>query len=159
MTSKTSAREYAFKFLYSLFLDKAAASKQDVLALGVEKALLEFDPTYFEPDQEHPSESLPLELKKFAIELIQGTLKHEAELLTDLDAHLHNWKSHQLDKVDLTVLLLASFELKYEKSTPPKVVMNEAINLSKAYGSNDSSSFINGILDKIAKTYGHQHLR
>jgi transcription antitermination protein NusB len=146
---KTRAREYAFKFLYSIFLDKTGKKKEEVLDLGLGGALSDFDTTYFEPDTEHPLNTLDDQGHRFAEKLIQGTLLHEEELCEELNTVMHNWKAHQLDKVDYTVLLMALFELNHIKETPTKVVMNESINISKSYGSNDSSGFINGILDKI----------
>jgi transcription antitermination protein NusB len=146
---KTRAREYAFKFLYSIFLDKSGKKKNEVLELGLNHSLGEFDTTYFEPDSEHPLNTLDDQGHRFAEKLIQGTLVNEEQLCLDLNEVMHNWKAHQLDKVDYTVLLMAFFELKHIKETPVKVVINESINISKSYGSNDSSGFINGILDKI----------
>lgn len=158
-TNKSASRDYAFKFLYSLFLDKRDELKDDILNDGVLPHLADFDRSYYEPDQEHPSSYLEQKQKDFAIKLIEGTLKNEQGLRDVLEKHLLNWKIHQLDKVDLTVLLLGAFELGFVKETPPKVIINEAINLTKSYGSNQSANFINGILDKIAKSYGHQQLR
>lgn len=146
---KTRAREYAFKFLYSIFLDKTSKKKTELLDRGLEQALKEFDTTYFEPDTEHPLNTLDDQGHRFAEKLIQGTLDHEEKLCEELNQVMHNWKAHQLDKVDYTVLLMALFELNHIKDTPTKVVINESINISKNYGSNDSSGFINGILDKI----------
>lgn len=146
---KTRAREYAFKFLYSIFLDKSGNKKKEVLDLGLGQSLSEFDTTYFEPDSEHPLNTIDNQGHRFAEKLIQGTLLHESKLCVELNEVMHNWKAHQLDKVDYTVLLMALFELGHIKETPVKVVMNESINISKSYGSNDSSGFINGILDKI----------
>lgn len=149
---KTEAREYAFKCLYSLFLDKNTTRKEALTAGNLAEFLVEFDQTYFEPDQEHPHSLMEPAVKKFAIHLIEGTLADEGVLKEQLDQVLHNWKTHQLDKVDLTVLMMGLFELKTGE-TPAKVVINEAVNLSKAYGGNDSSGFINGILDKLAKLH------
>lgn len=152
MKQKSNAREYAFKFLYSLFLEKGELNKERI---PLEKAISDFDKTYFEPDQEHPSTPLDASAKHFAAKLIEGTLDNESTLRDELKNALLRWKIEQLDKVDLTLLLMAQFELKHLPETPPKVVMNESINLSKLYGSSESSGFINGLLDTLAKQYGH----
>jgi N utilization substance protein B len=56
-----------------------------------------------------------------------------------------------MNKVDLTLLLLACFELNHFGNTPEKVVINEAINIAKKFGTNNSSSFVNGVLNKLFK--------
>ena len=154
---KTKAREYAFKFLYSLFLDKTKQQKTDLVSRkNYQESLLDFNQTYFEPDQEHPTATLDQESQNFAISLISGTLEDEEALRGELIASLHKWKIEQLDKVDLTLLLMAQYELKHMALTPPKVVIIEAINLSIQYGSIDSAGFINGLLDTLAQNYGHK---
>lgn len=60
----------------------------------------------------------------------------------------------EINKIDLAILRLAVFEFKYKKDTPPKVVIDEAVELGKEYGSDSSSAFINGALGKIVKIAG-----
>ena len=67
-----------------------------------------------------------------------------------LKKHAENWAFERIAKVDLAILRLAVYELKFAK-TPPPVVINEAIELAKEYASDDSKRFINGMLDRIAK--------
>jgi N utilization substance protein B len=63
-----------------------------------------------------------------------------------------NWRIDRMATVDRNILRLATFELMEVTDTPMKVVLNEAIELSKRYGSEDSSAFVNGVLDKIGST-------
>ena len=63
------------------------------------------------------------------------------------------WPVNKLNKVDLALLRLAIYEMKVEKTTPPKVVIDEAVELAKEYGQDTSSSFINGVLGNII-SYG-----
>lgn len=62
------------------------------------------------------------------------------------------WPLEKINKIDLAVLRLATYELLFQKDTPPKVVIDEAVEIGKEYGSESSSSFINGVLGKILPT-------
>lgn len=74
--------------------------------------------------------------------------------LSDIDAMINEvaegWKTTRMGKVDLTLIRLAVYEMKYEEDIPVGVAINEAVELAKQYGTDDSSSFVNGILAKIA---------
>lgn len=59
------------------------------------------------------------------------------------------WKTSRMGKVDLTLIRLAVYEMKFEEDVPAGVAINEAVELAKAYGTDDSSSFVNGILAKL----------
>ena len=72
-------------------------------------------------------------------------------LLRTLVKYLKNWKLSRLSKIEHTLFIMAIYELKYQQETPPKVVINEAIELGKKYSNKDSGSFINGILDNFLK--------
>jgi N utilization substance protein B len=66
------------------------------------------------------------------------------------------WPLDKINKVDLAVLRCAIWELLYQKDTPPKVVIDEAVELSKEFGNDKSSSFINGVLGSIIKETPHE---
>lgn len=78
-----------------------------------------------------------------------------AELLPEIDAKLNavseGWKTSRMSKVDLSILRLAVYELLYDDSIPVGVAINEAVEIAKKYGGDDSSSFVNGILGKLAR--------
>jgi len=78
--------------------------------------------------------------------------------LTEIDALISKtapeWPLVQLHKIDLAILRLAIYELLHEKKTPPKVVMDEAVELAKAFGSDNAKSFVNGVLGTIARSKG-----
>ena len=61
------------------------------------------------------------------------------------------WKTKRMSKVDLNILRLAVYEMKYDEDVPTKVAINEAVEISKNFGGEDSASFINGILGKISR--------
>ena len=77
------------------------------------------------------------------------------EKLEELDSILNEksagWKTKRMSKVDLNILRLAVYEMKYDEDVPVKVAINEAIEISKSFGGEDSASFVNGILGKIAR--------
>ncbi|HIX29162.1 MAG TPA: transcription antitermination factor NusB [Candidatus Blautia stercoravium] len=78
-----------------------------------------------------------------------------AERLEELDSILNEkstgWKTKRMSKVDLNILRLAVYEMKYDEDVPVKVAINEAIEISKSFGGEDSASFVNGVLGKIAR--------
>ena len=77
-------------------------------------------------------------------------------MLSDIDGLLNEtsqgWKTSRMSKVDLCVLRLAVFEILYDENVPVSVAINEAVEIAKKFGGEDSGSFVNGILGKIAKT-------
>lgn len=77
------------------------------------------------------------------------------ERLEELDSILNEksagWKTKRMSKVDLNILRLAVYEMKYDEDVPVKVAINEAIEISKSFGGEDSASFVNGVLGKIAR--------
>jgi N utilization substance protein B len=81
--------------------------------------------------------------------LVKGCFEHLSEIDEKIQLCSTNWRIDRMPMTDRCVLRMASFEL-MQRNTPPKVIMNEAIELAKKYGTKDSASFVNGILDKMA---------
>ena len=97
-----------------------------------------------ENDEEHPVDG-------FSKHLLNAYYDHSAEVDDEIRAHLRNWTMERLPRVSLTVLRLAVYELEYEKEeVPVGVAINEAVELAKCFGSEESGAFVNGILGKIA---------
>jgi len=111
--------------------------------------LQRFDTTYSETDPEHPENLLTPAIKEYAMKLINGTYQEEENLEKILEENLQKWSVKQLKKMDSIILKLALFEIKYLPETPSKVVVNEAINLAKAYSDENSYAFINSVLQKF----------
>ncbi|WP_292999081.1 transcription antitermination factor NusB [Nevskia sp.] len=84
-------------------------------------------------------------------ELLHGTVNEAAVLTTQIVPHLDR-PLNQLDPVEYSVLLMAAFELNHRPEVPYKVVVNEAVNLAKVFGAEDGYKFVNGVLDKMART-------
>jgi len=87
--------------------------------------------------------------RAFATSLMEGVVSHLEEVDELIRKASLNWRIDRMATVDRNVLRIATFELLYVSETPLKVVLNEAIELSKRFGSEDSSAFVNGVLDKI----------
>jgi len=87
---------------------------------------------------------------EFARNLLKGVLEHLDEIDEIIKNHLIDWDFDRLDKVDKQILRVAVYELKYT-DTPYQIVIDEAIKIAKNFSEDKAKSFINGILDKIAK--------
>lgn len=84
---------------------------------------------------------------------IEDKFKQVVSKLAEIDAMVNEvaqgWKTSRMGKVDLTLIRLAVYEMKFEEDIPAGVAINEAVELAKTYGTDDSSSFVNGILAKL----------
>ncbi len=89
------------------------------------------------------------EADDFLNRLVLGVLEHFSELDRLIAKYSENWRLDRINTIDRNILRIALFELLYCEEIPPKVTINEAIDLGKRFGSEDSGSFINGILDRI----------
>lgn len=90
----------------------------------------------------------------FVERLVQGTISHLVsidELIARCSLH---WKVGRMGMVDRNILRLSAYELAFEPDVPSRVTLNEAIELAKRYGTEDSGAFVNGILDRIAQELG-----
>ncbi|HUB93720.1 MAG TPA: transcription antitermination factor NusB [Verrucomicrobiae bacterium] len=87
----------------------------------------------------------------FIEELVHGVAKHEQGLDDELRPLAPEWPIEQIARMDRIVLRIGLYELTYEKDVPPKVVINEAVELAKAFGGENSSKFVNGVLGTALK--------
>jgi N utilization substance protein B len=129
MHQRRKAREAALQVLYEL----------EVLRIDVKEGM-ELFWNHFEA---------PEEAKPFASRLIEGTWNNREEIDALISSCSENWTISRMSKVDKTILRMAVYELLHCHDIPPKVTLNEAIDLGKIFGSENSGSFINGILDAI----------
>ena len=91
------------------------------------------------------------EVREFADFLLRGTLSNLTELDDELARQTAHWRLERLAAVDRNILRLAMFELMHEPDTPPAVVIDEAIEIAKKYGAEESGRFVNGVLDGFIK--------
>ncbi|MEA3333970.1 MAG: transcription antitermination factor NusB [Pseudomonadota bacterium] len=88
---------------------------------------------------------------RFTEQLINGVLDNLEEIDHQIEKRSHNWKLNRMSSIDRNILRIAIFELLSCDEIPPKVSINEAIEIAKTYGDKNSPAFINGILDQIEK--------
>jgi N utilization substance protein B len=127
---RTRARERALQALYQI----------DVAAEGIDDALAAFWRS-FEPVEQ--------EVRTLAEELVRGVAQHRRQVDEAIEEASSNWRLDRMARVDRNVLRLAVYEL-VGTDVPVKVVINEAIELGKKFGSESSGAFVNGVLDRVA---------
>ena len=132
MRSRTKAREYALQLLYQFDIRQGDPTIQET-----------FWKEYEPPD----------DIKVFASQLFAGTVEHLAEIDPLIASHANNWELKRMAVIDRNILRLGVFELLHQEDVPPKVCINEAIELAKRFGDSDSGKFINGILDTVHKSH------
>lgn len=84
--------------------------------------------------------------------LVSGTIEHIEEIDSVIKSHLTNWDFDRLNKVDLAILRISVYPLLYQKDIHSSIIIDEAIDISKEFGSDDSFKFINAVLDSIRKS-------
>jgi len=92
-----------------------------------------------------------VEDKDFIRDLVSGVESHEQELDELIRPVAPEWPIEQIARMDRIILHIGAYELVYDKSVPPKVVINEAVELAKAFGGDNSSKFINGVLGTLLR--------
>lgn len=92
--------------------------------------------------------------REFARRLASGVVTHRKEIDRLIEQCAEHWRLQRMAKVDLNILRMATYELLFCPDIPANVSMDEAIEIGKRYGSVDSATFINGVLDQVAQTGG-----
>ena len=91
------------------------------------------------------------ETREYLTARIASITEKLPELDEKINAVARGWKTSRMGKVEVSILRLASYEILFDEEIPEKVAINEAVELAKRYGTNDSSSFVNGILGELVK--------
>lgn len=92
-------------------------------------------------------EQAPPQSREFALSLVRGVLEHWKEIDRWVSTQAEHWRLERMATVDRNILRLAVYELLFEPDTPPAVVIDEAVELAKRFGSEQSGPFVNGVLD------------
>lgn len=130
--NRTARREMAFKLIYSLEIQKSSNAEE--IELFIENNAI-----------------LENEDKEYIKEMANGIRENNQDISNTIQKNLKkDWTIERISKVDLSILKLAIYEIKY-KNIPFKVAINEAVELAKRYGEDQSSSFINGVLANVVK--------
>jgi transcription antitermination protein NusB len=119
--------------------------------------LFQYDMAGNEPDMiittfEDLQKSKP-NTREFAVKIFRGTVDHLAELDDMIQAQAENWRLSRMAVVDRNIIRMSVYEFLHESDTPKLVIIDEAIEIAKKFGTQKSSQFINGILDGILKRY------
>lgn len=94
---------------------------------------------------------VPEAFQEFFLRLVEGVAEHQTQLDQEIEAAAEHWKLYRMQRVDRTILRISTWELSYCPETDHQVIINEAVELAKEFGSQDSASFVNGILDRLAR--------
>lgn len=105
----------------------------------------------FQKDFVGESAELELPADPYAREVLEGIEAHQEEIDHLVEERAEGWRLERLYSVDRNILRLAIYELLYREDVPPEVVIDEAVELAKKYGTERSPAFINGILDRVLK--------
>lgn len=93
------------------------------------------------------------EIFTFARLIIRGTIENLNEIDKVIQDQLEHWDINRLSKVDLAIIRISTYALLYQRDIPPSVTIDEAVDIAKEFGSEESYRFINGVLDGIRKKY------
>lgn len=93
-------------------------------------------------------------VKEFTLDLVRGTLKNLEHIDTMIETVTEHWLLKRMAAVDRNILRFAAYEIIYRKDIPSAVTINEALEIAKKYSSTEAASFLNGVLDRLAKEAG-----
>lgn len=131
--NRTAIRENAFKLIYSLEIQNAENLEEQI-------------DLFFESNDITDKEA-----QKYIKNVVIGINENQTEILNDIEKNLKSdWKISRISKMDLSVLKLAIYEIKFNQ-IPYKVAINEAVEIAKKYGEDKSKNFVNGVLASIVK--------
>ena len=140
MRKRSHGREYALQLLYQTEITKDLTEDQ----------LLDF---WRQLDENRESGTIDAEVKTFAEELVRIVRRNRAPIDHMIESCAEHWDMNRMAVVDRNILRLGVAEIVYALDVPNKVAINEAIELAKKFGDAESSRFVNGVLDQIAKKH------
>jgi len=132
MRKRTKAREFALQVLYQI----------DITGDACGDSLSAFWQSCVEDGAEE-------EVKQFTSDLVTGVTEKLADIDEKISQYATNWRLDRMAFVDRNILRLGCYELLFRQDIPPKVSINEAVELAKKYSTQEAAKFVNGILDKV----------
>jgi len=136
MGARTTAREAALQMLFAI----------DATGSDVEQAIGDFW-------RELPGDA---EGREYADQLVRGVRQSLEQLDERIRAASQNWRIERMARIDRNALRLGTYELQTRSDVPRAVILDEAVELAKRFGSDESSKFVNGVLDRIADDMGRK---
>lgn len=132
MRKRTLAREFALQILYQI----------DITSDNYLQALDNFW-------QARTDDNIEEQIKNFTAELVKGTVENRQVIDERIAQYATNWQLKRMAVIDRNILRMGSYELTFRSDIPPKVSINEAVELAKKYSGMEAGKFVNAILDKI----------
>ncbi|RPF48488.1 NusB antitermination factor [Hydrogenoanaerobacterium saccharovorans] len=129
--TRRDAREQAFVLIFEKSFNKDD-SIDDIIKNATEGRNIEVDP--------------------FAFQLASGWMSHVDEIDEQIEKHSTKWKMNRISRVALSILRLSIYELLFSKEVPDRVAINEAVELAKKFGTDEDSSFVNGVLGAVMRS-------
>lgn len=134
--TRREQRENAFKLLFNkTFYDKAEQQEQSELFFAYADGM----------------DAADEQVQAAIAAKVDGVMEHLEAIDAAIAGASEGWELNRMNRVDLTILRLAYYEMEYDEDIPVKVAINEAVELAKQYGGEDSPSFVNGVLAKLVK--------
>ena len=130
---RTELREHIFRMLFRIEFNSAEEMKEQ-------------EGFYFEDLEEATGKD-----QEYILDKYRAIVEKKEEIDTLLNEVSEGWKTTRMNRVDLTIMRLAVYEIKWDEDVPTGVAINEAVELAKKYSSDDGPSFVNGILAKVVK--------
>jgi N utilization substance protein B len=132
---RRKAREFALQLLFQIDFTKSALERKDL-------------------EEFWSGKTVTPEVREFTESLVKGTLEKLDDIDMTIEKATKNWLLKRMAAVDRNILRSAAYELLYRKDIPTAVTINEALEIAKKFSSVESASFLNGVLDKLAKEVG-----
>jgi N utilization substance protein B len=132
---RRKAREFALQLLFQIDFTKSALERKDL-------------------EEFWSGKTVTPEVREFTESLVKGTLDKLEDIDMTIEKATKNWLLKRMAAVDRNILRSAAYELLYRKDIPTAVTINEALEIAKKFSSVESASFLNGVLDKLAKEVG-----
>lgn len=145
MGERRQARELALQALFFFDMDRPVTAEPDS---GPDQRLAVFC--------DNNKEKLDKNIKPFFLDLVNGVEANKSHIDQLLNKYSKNWKISRMPVVDRNIMRMALFEFINRSDIPSSVTINEAVEIGKIYGTKDSGSFINGVLDRIKSSEGFE---
>ena len=131
--SRTELREHIFRMLFRIEFNSAEEMKEQ-------------EGFYFEELEEATGKD-----QEYILDKYRAIVEKKEEIDTLLNEVSEGWKTSRMNRVDLTIMRLAVYEIKWDEDVPTGVAINEAVELAKKYSSDEGPAFVNGVLAKVVK--------